>query len=285
MKKFIRMIAIVLVAIFCLQTVAFADSGGDPNIDNGGGGLKDGSSENFWNPGNDGVRVTIVDAETGAVKSASIDYTNSNASDIEFHFGKKCKADYVGGAGLSINTGGYTYKIPDQPLPTIISDGSGASIEAIRSYFTDEQVVRGISGHVGIEYDDLTNGDYKLMLEPIMYITYNGVRTAMTATEAALYNMQTGGDLINKMGPLSHKNLPLAMFLEKDDLGYTAWTGSKNSYMTDSDIIQYLGVGIVSFKEKEEEVEVTATDYEYRVDTDVYTSITVTGGEHTVSHT
>lgn len=93
--------------------------------------------------------------------------------------------------------------------------------------------------------------------------------------------MQTGGKLINKMGPLSHKNLPLAMFLEKDDLGYTAWTGSKNSYMTDSDIIQYLGVGIVSFKEPEEEVEVTASDYEYRVDTDVYTSITVTGGEHT----
>ena len=70
----------------------------------------------------------------------------------------------------------------------------------------------------------------------------------MTATEAALYNMQTGVKLINKMGPLSHKNLPLAMFLEKDDLGYTAWTGSKKSYMTDSDIIQYLGVGIVSFK-------------------------------------
>ena len=220
-----------------MQTVAFADSGGNPNIDNGGGGLKDGSSENFWNPGNDGVRVTVVDAETGTVKSVSIDYTNSNASDIEFHFGKKCKADYVGGASLNISTAKYTCKAPEQPLPTIISDGSGASIEAIRSYFTDEQVVRGISGHVGIEYDKLTNGDYKLMVEPIMYITYNGIRTAMTATEAALYNMQTGGDLINKMGPLSHKNLPLAMFLEKDDLGYTAWNGSRDSYMTDSDII------------------------------------------------
>lgn len=79
MRKFIRIIAAVMVAIFCLQTVAFADSG-DPNIDNGGGGLKDGSSENFWNPGNDGVRVTVVDAETGAVKSASVDYTNTNAS-------------------------------------------------------------------------------------------------------------------------------------------------------------------------------------------------------------
>ena len=275
MKKFIRIIAAAMVAIFCLQTVAFADSGGDPNIDNGGGGLKDGSSENFWNPGNDGVRVTVVDAETGDVKSASIDYTNSNASDIEFHFGKKCKAEYVGGAALSVSTAKYYCKAPDQPLPTIISDGSGASIEAIRSYFTDEQVVRGISGHVGIEYDDLVNGDYKLMVEPIMYITFNGIRTAMTATEAALYNMQTGGEMINKMGPLSHKNLPLAMFLEKDDLGYTAWTGSKNSYMTDSDIIQYLGVGIVSFKEPEEEVEVTSSDYEYRVDTDVYTSIIV----------
>lgn len=279
MKKFIRIIAAAMAAFFCLQIVAFAE--GDPNIDNGGGGLKDGSSENFWNPGNDGVRVTIVDAETGAVKSASIDYTNTNASDIALHFGKVSKAEYVGGTALSATTSSYTFINPTEPLPTIISDGSGASIEEIRSYFTDEQVVKRIAEHTRIEFDDLTNGDYKLMVEPIMYITFNGIRTAMTATEAALYNMQTGGEMINKMGPLSHKNLPLAMFLEKDDLGYTAWTGSKNSYMTDSDIIQYLGVGIVSFKEPEEEVEVAASDYEYRVDTDVYTSITVTGGEHT----
>lgn len=279
MKKFIRIIAAAMAAFFCLQIVAFAE--GDPNIDNGGGGLKDGSSENFWNPGNDGVRVTIVDAETGAVKSASIDYTNTNASDIALHFGKVSKAEYVGGTALSATTSSYTFINPTEPLPTIISDGSGASIEEIRSYFTDEQVVKRIAEHTRIEFDDLTNGDYKLMVEPIMYITFNGIRTAMTATEAALYNMQTSGEMINKMGPLSHKNLPLAMFLEKDDLGYTAWTGSKNSYMTDSDIIQYLGVGIVSFKEPEEEVEVAASDYEYRVDTDVYTSITVTGGEHT----
>ena len=276
--KIKRFIAMLMLAIICFNTVAFAE--GDPNIDNGGGGLKDGSSENFWNPGNDGVRVTVVDSETGAVKSASIDYTNTNASDIALHFGKISKAEYVGGSALSATTSSYTFINPTEPLPTIISDGSGASIEEIRSYFTDEQVVRRIAEHTGIDFDDLTNGDYKLMVEPIMYITFNGIRTAMTATEAALYNMQTGGEMINKMGPLSHKNLPLAMFLEKDDLGYTAWTGSKNSYMTDSDIIQYLGVGIVSFKEPEEEVEVEAADYEYRVDTDVYTSITVTGGEH-----
>lgn len=277
--KIKRFIAMLMLAIICFNTVSFAE--GDPNIDNGGGGLKDGSSSNFWTPGNDGVRVTVVDSETGAVKSASIDYTNAYTADIQFHFGKKCKADYVGGAPLTISTGEYVSTAGAQSLPTIISDGSGANIEAIRSYFTDEQVVKRIAEHTGFKYDDITVGDYKLMLEPIMYITYNGVRTAMTATEAALYNMQTGGDLINKMGPLSHKNLPLAMFLEKDDLGYTAWNGSRDSYMTDSDIINYLGVGIVSFKEKEEEVEVAASDYEYRVDTDVYTSVTVTGGKHT----
>lgn len=282
MKKFIRFFAAVMAAFFCLQTIAFADSSGDPNIDNGGGNLLDGSKENFWNPGNDGVRITVVDSESGAVKSESLDYSNKSVSDIAFHFGSNCKTDYLNGKSLNINTGEYVCITPTPPLPTIISDGGSAvSIEVIRSYFTDEQVVRGIANHIGIDFDDLTNGDYKLMIEPIMYITYNGIRTAMTATEAALYNMHTGGDLINKMGPLSHKNLPLAMFLEKDDLGYTAWTGSRDSYMTDSDIIQYLGVGIVSFKEPEEEVEVTSSDYKYRVDTDVYTSITVTGGEHT----
>ena len=34
------------------------------------------------------------------------------------------------------------------------------------------------------------------------------------------------------------------MFLEKDDLGYKAWTGSTSSRAADSDIIQFLGIGI-----------------------------------------
>lgn len=281
MKKILRIFAAVMAAIFCLQTAAFAESG-DPNIDNGGGGLKEGSSSNFWISGDDGVRITVVDSETGEVNSASVDYTNINAGDIRFHFGKVCKANYVGGKIISVSTAKYTCKTPSQPIPRIISNGRSATdIEAIRSYFTDEQVVRGIANHVGIDFEKLTCGDYKLMLEPVMYVTYNGVRTAMTATEAALYNMQTGGDLIRKLGPLSHKNLPLAMFLEKDDLGYSAWTGSKNSYAADSDIIRFLGIGIVSFKEKVVENEPVSSDFEYRVDTDVYTSVTVTGGEHT----
>lgn len=283
MKKIKFIVTAVIAAVICFQSMVFADSGGDSNIDNGGGNLLDGSAGNFWNHGNDGVRITVVDSETGAIKSASVDYSNANVGDITFHFGKKCKSEYVSGASLSASSSQYVYKTPAQPLPTIISDGESlfADIEQIRSYFTDEQVVREISSYVGIVYDKLTNGDYKLMLEPIMYITYKGVRTAMTATEAALYNIQTDGELCRKFAPLSHKNLPLAMFLEENDLGYQAWSGSTNSQVTDNDIINFLGVGIVSFKEKEEEIEVEGSDYEYRVDTDVNTSITVSGSEHT----
>jgi hypothetical protein len=284
MKKIKFIVTAVIAAVICFQSTVFADSGGDSNIDNGGGNLLDGSQGNFWNPGNDGVRITIVDSETGTVKSESYDYSNASVGDIAFHFSKKCKTEYVGDASLTASTLEYVYKTPSQPLPTIISDGESlfADIEQIRSYFTDEQVIRKISSHVGITYDNLTNGDYKLMIEPIMYITYNGIRTAMTATEAALYNIQTNGDLCRKFAPLSHKNLPLAMFLENDDLGYRAWTGSTNSQVTDSDIINFLGIGIVSFTEEEpEEIEIEGCDYEYRVDTDVYTSITVNGGEHT----
>lgn len=282
MKKLIKMIAAIMVAIFCLQSTVFADSGGDPNIDNGGGNLLDGSKGNFWLPGNDGVRVTLIDSESGAVKSSSIDYSNTNVSDIAFHFGKRCKSEYLSGASLSVSTENYSCKTPTSPLPTIISDGEAlfADIEKIRSYFTDEQVIKGISNHLGFDYEELIGGDYKLMIEPIMYITYHGIRTAMTATEAALYNIKTDGDLCRKFAPLSHKNLPLAMFLEEDDLGYQAWFGSTTSQVTDSDILNYLGVGIVSFKEKEE-IDIEGCDYEYRTDTDVYTSITVSGSEHT----
>ena len=46
---------------------------------------------------------------------------------------------------------------------------------------------------------------------------------ATTATEAAMYDEQVNGLLRTKMTSLSHKNLPLAMFLEVGDLGYPAW--------------------------------------------------------------
>ena len=94
-----------------------------------------------------------------------------------------------------------------------------------------------------MNYDTLIGGDYKLLLEPIAYVTFEGVRTAFTATEAAMYNQVRGGMLRKKLTSLTHKNLPLAMFLETSDLGYPAWGGGKNQKVSDDEIIGSLGLG------------------------------------------
>src|SRR5699024_2665909 len=46
-----------------------------------------------------------------------------------------------------------------------------------------------------------------------------------------------------------------------------------------SDIKNYLGLGIVRFKEKHEEPVISTYDYEYRVNTEVITSVMVSGGQ------
>ena len=107
MKIFKRGVLTIVLGIAMLfnSITAFADSTGDPNIDSGGGGMGNGSSSYYWNPTDDGVRITIVDAKTGAKKSSSIDYTNKHPDNIQFHYGSVSKSDYASGASLSLKTG------------------------------------------------------------------------------------------------------------------------------------------------------------------------------------
>lgn len=269
------LLALVFTMLFPIQAYAT----GEGNIDNGGGGFGTGTNTNYWSSRDEGVRVTVVKASDGAVVSASIDLTNKTPNDIAVHFGKVSKTSYRSGSSLTPRTSTYSYVNPSQSLPQIISTSSGgASLAAIKSYFTDEQIIRSIAGFVGMDFNTLISGEYKLLLEPIAYVTYQGVRTAFTATEAAKYNQLVGGTLRSKMPSLSHKNLPLSMFLEVSDLGYPAWGGSKTDKVSDENIISSLGLGIVKFNEVVTP-EVIEADYEYRVDTDVVTSVTVTGGQ------
>ena len=253
---------------------------GDPNINGGGGGMGDGTSSNYWNPGMDGVRVTIVEADSHSIASTSVDLTNKTPSANIIDFGKVCKLSYNGGRSLSPKVNSYSYRNPAQSLPRIISSGNaGASIEAIRSYFTDAQVLRSLCGYIGFDYESLIGGEYKLMVEPLAYFCYSGLQYAMTATEAALYDQQENGRLRSWMGSLTHKNLPLAIFLQTPDLGYPAWNGSKTQIVSNANIISSLGIGIVRFTEQPDLPEITEFDYEYRVDTDVITSVEVSGGQ------
>jgi len=274
-------LSLILLLTFLAPVTAYADSIGDGNVDGGGGGMGNGTGTDYWNTGDEGVRVTVIRVSDHAVVTAPIDLTNKSPASSIIHFGKVSKMQYTNGRSLSPVQGAYHYTNPSQPLPKIISTSSGNdNIEAIKSYFTDEQVIRSIAGLTGMNFDVLINGQYRLLLEPIAYMTFGGIRYAMTATEAALFDRQLDGGLRSKMVSLSHKNLPLAVFLETPDLGYPAWGGSTTKAASDADIISSLGLGIVRFNDAEPEPpEITASDYEYRVNTEVITSVTVSGGQ------
>ena len=279
MKRIFAFFLSLLLILGICPMSALADTGGSGNVDGGGGSMGQGTSQNSWNPGMDGVRITVVNAESGQPVSTPFDLTNKNPT-IKIHFGKVSKIQYTNGSSISPNTTPYTCKKPDVAMPRIISTGSTkANIEAIKKYFCSEYAVELVAQQTGINYDDLIGGEYKLFLEPIAYFKHNGVMYAMTAHEAALYDNQTGGALRRTMTSLTHKNLPLAMYLEYSDLGFAAYSGPANKTCSNDTIIAYLGMGIVRFEEQPpEQPEPTDYDYEYRVDTDVITPVTLYAG-------
>lgn len=280
MKKLLAILCCMAMLFTLFPMGAFAEGPGDGNIDGGGGGLGDGTSANYWNPGNDGVRITVVEAETGRAISSSVDFSNKDQSSTVVHFGKTNKLQYFGGVALSPQSGViYSCLKPANAMPTIISSASGgqSNITAIKRYFCSEYACMMVAQATGLNYDELIGGNYKLLIEPIAYFTFNSVYYCMTATQAALYDQLANGGLRSKMASLSHQNLPLAMYLEYSDLGLTAWSGSTSGGKSNSDIINYLGVGIVRFSELPPE-DLDAPDVEYRVDTDVITSVTLETG-------
>ena len=277
-RMFAFFFSLMLILGICPMS-ALADTGGSGNVDGGGGNMGQGTSQNSWNPGMDGVRITVVDAESGQPVSTPFDLTNKKPT-IKIHFGKVSKIQYTRGAGISPTTGNYDYYTPAQAMPRIISTGnSKANIEAIKKYFCSEYAVELVAQQTGINYDELIGGKYKLFLEPIAYFKHNGIMYAMTAHEAALYDNQAGGTLRRTMTSLTHKNLPLAMYLEYSDLGFAAYSGATNKTCSNDTIIAYLGMGIVRFEEQPpEQPEPTDYDYEYRIDTDVITPVTLYAG-------
>lgn len=282
MDFFRKTAAVALLFLMCLSAVSPACAAGSGNVDGGGGSLNKGTEDYYWpDVGYDGVRVTVVDAETGQRVSVPVDYTNldigSLPSDI-CHFGESSKLDYRNGASLSPQAGGYECKKPEAAIPQIISgNNSKASIPAIRRYFCSEAAATMVAGDTGVPFEDIEGGKYKIAIEPVIYLVYEGKYFAMTATEAGLYNQMTGGDFGSHFPTVVMKNLALALFLERDDLGFEAWEGATGSARTTEQMIDTLGIGIISYKGAP--VTTITYDREYRVDTDVIVSVRLTTAE------
>ena len=284
--KRLKGLLLALVLLLSVLPCQTAYAVGDGNVDNGGGGMGQGTSQNKWTPGNDGVRVTVVRVSDHAVVTTPIDLTNKSPV-IQSHFSKVSKLQYTNGASISPSVSTYSYVNPAQALPKIMSSQSlgQASIAEIKSYFTDEQVIRSIANLTGMDFNVLINGEYRLFIEPVAYVTFQGVKLAMTATEAALYDEQTSGAVRSRLPTVAFQNLPLAMFLEVADLGYPAWSGPTSGIRSNQEVKTALGLGIVRFNEVPPEApEVSAYDYEYRTNTEVITSVDVSGGQSDPDH-
>ena len=282
-KRIVSFLLCMSILFSISSKYAFADTG-DGNMDGGGGGMGSGTGTNFWHEGEDGARVTVIKASDNSVVSKSIDLTNYSESDINFHFGKKSKLNYKSGSSLMMTNSKYIASKPDSTMPQIIGSKGNSNITAIKHYFCSELILRKIASLIGADYEKLISGNYKLLIEPIAYITFNGQKYAMTATEAALYDQKLSGKLRSKMVSLTHQNLPLSLFLEHSDLGFPAYSGSTSKPQPDSTIISSLGLGIVKFKPGGEDDDGgdgsgSSTSAEYRVDTDVITSVTLSADD------
>ena len=80
-----------------------------------------GTSENYWNPGDEGVRVTVVRVRDRAVVTTPIDFTNKNPDNIQAHFGKVSKISYTKGFSLTPNPQAYTYVNPAQGFRELLA--------------------------------------------------------------------------------------------------------------------------------------------------------------------
>jgi len=263
-----------LLLVCALLVIGATASGGDPNIEGGDGDLGHGTGESYWLAGLDGVRVSVMQGTTAV---ATFDLSNRDRT-VQKSFAVKDKLYYKRTQNLVEKSGEYSCYVlpPSMPLPTIIPSGGGSNIAAIRSYFTDEGSIRYIASRAHMAYEELISGDYKLLLEPIAYFKFQGVWWAMTATEAALYDTQVSGALWRAMWSLTHQNLPLCMFLERNDLGISAWTGATTGRRSNIDILKYLGAGVVSFRTVPDVLpDPPSGDYVYRCDTDVITSVLI----------
>ena len=88
MARYIKCI-IVFVLILLISSNAYAI--GDGNIDSGGGGMSQGTSQNNkWSVGDEGVRVSVIRISDQTIVATPIDYTNKIPK-VQMHFGRVSK--------------------------------------------------------------------------------------------------------------------------------------------------------------------------------------------------
>lgn len=276
-----RLLSVIISVSICFS-VAMA---GDVNVDGGGGGgTGSGTGSNNWVNGEDGVRVTVIREKDKQAMGSSVDFANKKYT-VNFYFGNKSKIYYRNAGINSLKpVVGSSYKnIINTTLPRIVSASGTNSIDVVKKYFSLSGTIKDIAINTGFNYDTLINGEYVLLLEPLIYFTYNNVKYVATATEVALLDSTKNGDLAKKMGSLTHQNLPRSMYLIDPALGFAPPSKPFPNRSTNAQIFNSLGLGTVHFRDLSpgdgSGVIPNPMAYTYRTSTEVITSIKVYTGQ------
>ena len=70
-----KILAVLAMALMLMSPLT-AYAVGEGNLDGGGGSMGQGTSQNKWTPGMEGVRVTVILADTRTPVTQPIDFTN-----------------------------------------------------------------------------------------------------------------------------------------------------------------------------------------------------------------
>lgn len=271
----------------------------------------------------EGLRVTVYDAESDTKVFKTIDITGDeriqNVSNL-FFFGTGSdfipkttwiSSGYVGGTYNALDEGSktryhntveskikrYGYQcryVPALSNITIISENNTSNLEAIRKMIGNKDFLIDLCTLIdGLEYENITKGKYKISFEPIAYMTIAGTPWVLSATECAILDKYmldvlgtTTGAIKSKMGPLTHSQMPLSAFLEKEELKIEKFAPQGKDILHAANgeiryqngcIIRSMGIGVLNSLEKDEETKnpgasITTITAEYHTDTDVYTS-------------
>lgn len=248
-------IGVILAAVLCSYIVVYADP--DVNVDHGGGSVGTGSSEYMWANHREGIRVSVYDTELQTTVGMPRDYSNATTAQVSSWvrnwWGYHSKLYYTRGNRLSMNPTTYrTYQVRGATIPEVITDSS-VTTQEIKQFFRRTDVIQNIAEDFGISYDILISGKYKLLLEPVVYVVYEGEGYCFSATEIAafeLYMELNPGTMKNRIGAITHQNAPLSMFLEYTDIDIPAWNGNTTGKQNARDILYSLGIGIISFRDE-----------------------------------
>jgi RNase P/RNase MRP subunit p29 len=270
-QKMSIFLALVLLISFVGTMPALANL--DDNGDTGGtspGGT--GGFNSYWFGGVwSGMRITVIDVTDPArliggeqwgkvaAGTVSIDITAMTTSNDFFtrtlagdnetplthgnrvtHFGKVSKMEYRDGTALAATTANYTFRTVSG-CPVVLGNNQ-ASTQTIKNFINNQNMLTNIAAWCGggLTYQTLISGDYKLLVEPIMYVLVQGNKFAFTPTEAAMYRpFASNTNFINN-------TLANAFFLEHNELGWPAWTGATNVQQSFDTIISSLGMHIYS---------------------------------------